>query len=154
MGLNLLKSLNLTIVYPNNNNNNNKNNKEKSKPLELYELAGKKSTLQNLTPRVLKVWSLASKWDTSQLLNKLGLRRMFRIGRFFKQSLEISYVVLHYSMHQSFSDPAISSYSDSDSDWSPKFRLGLGLVTFLSLTQNYQSMKYLWPFYYSRYLCM
>jgi hypothetical protein len=42
----------LTNVYPNNknnknknnnnNNNNNKNNKVKSKPLELFELAGKK----------------------------------------------------------------------------------------------------------------
>jgi hypothetical protein len=32
----------LTNVYPNNNNNNNNNNnKVKSKPLELYELAGK-----------------------------------------------------------------------------------------------------------------
>jgi hypothetical protein len=39
VGLNSLKSLNLTNVYPNNkkNNNNNKknNNKVKSKPLEL-----------------------------------------------------------------------------------------------------------------------
>jgi hypothetical protein len=38
VGLNSLKSLNLTNVYPNNNNNNNKNNKNnkvKSKPLEL-----------------------------------------------------------------------------------------------------------------------
>jgi hypothetical protein len=40
VGLNSLKSLNLTKVYPNNNNNNNnnnkkKNNKVKSKPLEL-----------------------------------------------------------------------------------------------------------------------
>jgi hypothetical protein len=46
VGLNSLKSLNLTNVYPNNNNNNNNNNnknnsKVKSKPLELYELAGK-----------------------------------------------------------------------------------------------------------------
>jgi hypothetical protein len=39
------KSLNLTNVYPNTknnyNNNNNNNNKVKSKPLELFELAGK-----------------------------------------------------------------------------------------------------------------
>jgi hypothetical protein len=47
VGLNSLKSLNLTNVYPNNNKNNNnnnnkKNNKVKSKPLELFELAGKK----------------------------------------------------------------------------------------------------------------
>jgi hypothetical protein len=45
VGLNSLKSLNLTNVYPNNNNNKNnkkkKNNKVKSKPLELFELAGK-----------------------------------------------------------------------------------------------------------------
>jgi hypothetical protein len=38
VGLNSLKSLNLTNVYPNKNKN-----KEKSKPLELYELAGKKN---------------------------------------------------------------------------------------------------------------
>jgi hypothetical protein len=50
VGLNSLKSLNLTNVYPNNKNKNNKNknnkkkknNKVKSKPLELFELAGKK----------------------------------------------------------------------------------------------------------------
>jgi hypothetical protein len=42
VGLNSLKSLNLTNVYPNNNKNKKKNNnKVKSKPLELYELAGK-----------------------------------------------------------------------------------------------------------------
>jgi hypothetical protein len=45
VGLKSLKSLNLTNVYPNNKKNNNKknnnNNKVKSKPLELFELAGK-----------------------------------------------------------------------------------------------------------------
>jgi hypothetical protein len=40
VGLNSLKSPNLTKLYPNNKNNNK--NKVKSKPLELYELAGKK----------------------------------------------------------------------------------------------------------------
>jgi hypothetical protein len=41
VGLNSLKSLNLTNVYPNNKKNKKKNkNKVKSKPLELYELAG------------------------------------------------------------------------------------------------------------------
>jgi hypothetical protein len=42
-----LKSLNLTNGYPNKNkkNKNKKNkNKVKSKPLELFELAGKKSS--------------------------------------------------------------------------------------------------------------
>jgi hypothetical protein len=39
VGLNSLKSLNLTNVYP---DNKKKNNKVKSKPLELFELAGKK----------------------------------------------------------------------------------------------------------------
>jgi hypothetical protein len=64
VGLKSLKSLKLTSGYPtnknknnknnnnknnnNNNNNNKKNNKVKSKPLELYELAGKKTT--NLKP--------------------------------------------------------------------------------------------------------
>jgi hypothetical protein len=41
-----LKSLNLTNGYPNKNNNNknnNNNNKVKSKPLELFELAQKRS---------------------------------------------------------------------------------------------------------------
>jgi hypothetical protein len=55
------------------------------------------------------------------------------------------------SIWQSFSDPAISS--DSDSDWSPKFGLGLGLKkSWLSytLTQNYESMKYC---YITWYLC-
>jgi hypothetical protein len=47
VGLKSLKSLNLNNGYPNknknkNNKNNNKNNKVKSKPLELFELAGKK----------------------------------------------------------------------------------------------------------------
>jgi hypothetical protein len=47
VGLKSLKSLNLTNGYPNKNNKNNKkkknnNNKVKSKPLELFELAGKK----------------------------------------------------------------------------------------------------------------
>jgi hypothetical protein len=44
VGLNSLKSLNLTNVYPNKKKTNNKknNNKVKSKPLELFELAGKK----------------------------------------------------------------------------------------------------------------
>jgi hypothetical protein len=46
VGFKSLKSLNLTNGYPNknknnNNNNNNNNNKVKSKPLELFELAGK-----------------------------------------------------------------------------------------------------------------
>jgi hypothetical protein len=44
VGLKSLKSLNLTNGYPNknkNNKNNNNNNKVKSKPLELFELAGK-----------------------------------------------------------------------------------------------------------------
>jgi hypothetical protein len=43
VGLKSLKSLNLTNGYPNKNKNkNNKNNKVKSKPLELFKLAGKK----------------------------------------------------------------------------------------------------------------
>jgi hypothetical protein len=43
VGLKSLKSLNLTNGYPNKNNKKkNNNNKVKSKPLELFELAGKK----------------------------------------------------------------------------------------------------------------
>jgi hypothetical protein len=41
VGLNELKSLNLTNGYPNNNKNNKNNNKVKSKPFELFVLAGK-----------------------------------------------------------------------------------------------------------------
>jgi hypothetical protein len=48
VGLKSLKSLNLTNGYPNKNknknNNKNNNNKVKSKPLELFELAGKNTT--------------------------------------------------------------------------------------------------------------
>jgi hypothetical protein len=48
VGLKSLKSLNLTNGNPNNkNNNNNKNNKVKSKPLELFELAGKNGIIFN-----------------------------------------------------------------------------------------------------------
>jgi hypothetical protein len=42
VGLKSLKSLNLTNGYPKKNKKNNNNNKVKSKPLELFELAGKK----------------------------------------------------------------------------------------------------------------
>jgi hypothetical protein len=46
VGLKSLKSLNLTNGYPNKNKKNkkNNNNKVKSKPLELFELAGKNSS--------------------------------------------------------------------------------------------------------------
>jgi hypothetical protein len=53
VGLNSLKSLNLTNVYPNNMNKKNNNKKVKSIPLELYELAGKK-----LSAGTLKVSTL------------------------------------------------------------------------------------------------
>jgi hypothetical protein len=43
VGLNSLKSLNLTNVYPNNNKNKKNNNKVKSKPLGLRSRAGKKN---------------------------------------------------------------------------------------------------------------
>jgi hypothetical protein len=48
VGLKSLKSLNLTNGYP-----NNKNNKVKSKPLELYKLAGK-----NVTSKMKKIFQL------------------------------------------------------------------------------------------------
>jgi hypothetical protein len=44
----------LTNVYPNNNNNNNNNNKVKSKPLQLYELAGKNKTVLYEEPVLVK----------------------------------------------------------------------------------------------------
>jgi hypothetical protein len=45
--LNSLKNLNLTKLFPNNKKNNKKkkSNKVKSKPLELFELAGKKEEI-------------------------------------------------------------------------------------------------------------
>jgi hypothetical protein len=57
VGLKSLKSLNLTNGYPNKNkkNKNKNNNKVKSKPLELFELAGKKSNSSNETPNVMTV---------------------------------------------------------------------------------------------------
>jgi hypothetical protein len=51
VGLNSVKNLNLTKVYPNNKTNNN-NNKVKSKPLELYELAGKNVNVQKIMAMV------------------------------------------------------------------------------------------------------
>jgi hypothetical protein len=47
VGLKSLKSLNLTNGYPNNKNKNKnkENNKVKSKPLELFELAGKNRSI-------------------------------------------------------------------------------------------------------------
>jgi hypothetical protein len=59
VGLNSLKSLNLTNVYSNNKKNNNKkNNKVKSKPLELRSRVTRKNlsttttTTQNVDPAV------------------------------------------------------------------------------------------------------
>jgi hypothetical protein len=48
VGLKSLKNLNLTNGYPNKNKKNkkNNNNKVKSKPLELFELAGKNYKLK------------------------------------------------------------------------------------------------------------
>jgi hypothetical protein len=57
VGLKSLKSLNLTNGYPNKNKNNknkNKNNKVKSKPLELFELAGKNITI--LGKFIFRIW--------------------------------------------------------------------------------------------------
>jgi hypothetical protein len=45
VGVNSLKSLNLTNGYP---NNKNKNNKVKSKLIELFELAGKNRVYKKL----------------------------------------------------------------------------------------------------------
>jgi hypothetical protein len=50
VGLKSLKSLNLSNGYPNKNkkkNNNKNNNKVKSKPLELFELAGNNMHSEN-----------------------------------------------------------------------------------------------------------
>jgi hypothetical protein len=53
VGLNSLKSLNLTNVYP---YNKKKKNKVKSKPLELYELAGKNWVDQSDAAFYASVW--------------------------------------------------------------------------------------------------
>jgi hypothetical protein len=54
VGLNSLKSLNLTNVYPNNKNNqNNKNNKVKSKPLELRSRVKMEFDFQYVTPMMM-----------------------------------------------------------------------------------------------------
>jgi hypothetical protein len=63
VGLNSLKSLNLTNVYPNNNKNKNnknnkKNNKVKSKPLELFELAGKNHISVSVLTTPINFWSI------------------------------------------------------------------------------------------------
>jgi hypothetical protein len=63
VGLKSLKSLNLTNGYPNKNNNNNNNNKVKSKPLELFELAGKNSSYA-----VFSLKSPQKCWDVRRLV--------------------------------------------------------------------------------------
>jgi hypothetical protein len=70
VGLKSLKSLNLTNGYPNknknnNNNNNNNNNKVKSKPLELFELAGKKSYLSLSTDNTKSVLAAKNKFQVT-----------------------------------------------------------------------------------------
>jgi hypothetical protein len=92
VGLNSLKSLNLTNVYPNNNknnkkkknnNNNKKNNKVKSKPLELFELAGKnKFPNKNILFFRLKnpevpVKQLVNEWSDNFGCNFLQLIRQY-----------------------------------------------------------------------------
>jgi hypothetical protein len=62
VGLNSLKSLNLTNVYLNNKNKNNKNNKVKSKPLELYELAGKNLDLGTIYHMYLGIFLTGTIW--------------------------------------------------------------------------------------------
>jgi hypothetical protein len=61
VGLNALKSLNLTNVYPNNKKYKKKNNnKVKSKPLELFELANKNFT-ENIQNYFLKYFSMKTR---------------------------------------------------------------------------------------------
>jgi hypothetical protein len=72
VGLNALNSLNLTNGYSNNNKNNN--NKEKSKPLELFKLAGK-----NLIAG--QVWSVVCYDCTkSSLFGKFTFNKLKQVG--------------------------------------------------------------------------
>jgi hypothetical protein len=64
VGLKSLKSLNLTNGYPNKNKN-----KVKSKPLELFELAGKKLAI--VVPQL--IWVVPAKILTSRV------RRVFKV---------------------------------------------------------------------------
>jgi hypothetical protein len=62
VGLNSLKSLILTKLYPNNKNKN----KVKSKPFELYELAGKNLITNPPKDQIVHVWELGiGIWDYS-----------------------------------------------------------------------------------------
>jgi hypothetical protein len=74
VGLNSLKSLNLTNVYPNNNNNNNnkkkkKNNKVKSKPLELRS----RVKIYFIKLKILKYIYLSIKYFFKRLIMHLVL---------------------------------------------------------------------------------
>jgi hypothetical protein len=88
VGLNSLKSLNLTNVYPNNKNmkkkKNNKNNKVKSKPLELYQLAGK----NYISTSAAKVGKIFKKPDPKNLFFHQFCHKII----FFFSELRITFV--------------------------------------------------------------
>jgi hypothetical protein len=73
VGLNTLKSLNLTNGYPNNKNKNKnkKNNKVKSKPLEL------RSRVKMILPSKFNVKLQKKIWEA---LASLGLSKIFEGG--------------------------------------------------------------------------
>jgi hypothetical protein len=77
VGLKSLKSLNLTNGYPNknkkNNKKNNNNNKVKSKPLELFELAGKKQKLYPSTSQVKKRLPIVLKTPCSSICKRVNV---------------------------------------------------------------------------------
>jgi hypothetical protein len=74
VGLKSLKSLNLTNGYPNKNKkNNNNNNKVKSKPLELFELAGKKQKLYPSTSQVKKRLPIVLKTPCSSICKRVNV---------------------------------------------------------------------------------
>jgi hypothetical protein len=81
VGLKSLKSLNLTNGYPNKNKNENKNknkknNKVKSKPLELFELAGKNAELVSAT--VFGLLSLVRLSLTKKIMDKNNGQKNYR----------------------------------------------------------------------------
>jgi hypothetical protein len=86
VGLKSLKSLHLTNVYPNNKKNNN--NKVKSKPLELYEFAGKKNYFHKFV--ILRFFTLTATAVTSLLNFRISARLMNptdRILTYFKKNV-------------------------------------------------------------------
>jgi hypothetical protein len=98
--------------------------------------------------------------NASMTEKRTYLRKKCRFGGSkMRQQQKMRSTTCSFSYFQSFRTRPFPRTRTQTEVRSPKFGLGLGLglkKSWLSytLTQNYQSMKYLWRFNYSKYMCM